>query len=129
MSLEEVAEKREIIRKSVERLYSRTEASQEEENHMDTEENHNYDSQLRPELHKFNKEIRLSKKTTVGTNSVRRGKSSTVSNHCKFQKVSNSLQSYHFTEDCNTEEAETLVTNENEDRYIRKDYISKKDRR
>jgi len=111
-------EREEIMKKVVERLYCPKEI--EKVMNKQTSTKYDYKADLRSKTHKLDREIRVSKMSTVGTLSQYNypaNKISNASNH--FTKAS--LQSYNVTNEEVTDERETLVNteNENEDRIVK----------
>ena len=123
LSIEEKQDKELIIKRAIERLYPQKGGL----NNKKKNELYNFDNDLRPHVHKLDRDIRISKMSTGNSLSVKNHISSNLSHPFKLQQDSNSLQSYNLTEECNTEEAETVFTTENEDRYVRKENFQKKD--
>jgi len=105
-------EKKEIVKKVVARLYS-PEKIKEKMKKKDNNLKYDYDADLRCNIHRLDREIRISKMSTAGTVTTHQNRLSNVSKW--HTKGSYSLQSYNMTtEERNTDEAETIVTTEHE---------------
>jgi len=85
---------------------------------------YDYDDDLRKKTHQLDKEFRISKVSTVGTNSIHQNKQSISSSRFKRYKNS-SLQSYVPTNE-NNNETVTSEGGETEDRLMRTtEYVRK----